>query len=125
MNLWTKLFGKNQTQSGNDLSDLPMYWQWIGSDNPIEKFAGIGSIELVFREHPEAIGDREHWNSVELLMGVMNGRSKALLAEAIMVLTLIKAKDALPQIIEKTNDPDPNVREKAILARNKLRVNAK
>jgi hypothetical protein len=120
MIFWSKLFGKSKTQSGNDLSDLPMYWRWVESDNPIEQFAGIGSIEMVFREHPEAIGSREHHKSVELLMGVMNGRSNALQAEAVTVLALIKAKDALPQIIEKTNDPDKNVREKAILARDKL-----
>ena len=120
MSLWSKFFGKSETQAGNDLSDLPKYWQWLASDNPIKKFTGIGWIEMVFREHPEAIGGQEHKKSVEILKGVLNARNKGLQAEALTVLALIKAVDTLPQIIEKTNDPNPNVREKAIWARDKL-----
>jgi hypothetical protein len=120
MKFWRRLFGKHEAQSSNEMSDLPTYWQWIGGSNPIEQFAAIGSIEMVFREHPEAIGGPEHKRTVELLNGVLNGASKALQAEAITVLALIKAADALPQIIQKTEDPDPNVREKAMRARDEL-----
>ncbi|MCS6303439.1 MAG: hypothetical protein H8K07_07220 [Nitrospira sp.] len=121
MSLWGKLFGKSNKQSGNDVADLPMYWQWISSNNPIEQFTGIGSIEMVFREHPDAIGGPEHNRSVELLRRVLNGRSKALQKEAMTVLALIKAKDALPDISKKLDDADPNVREKARIASDMLR----
>ena len=121
MRLWNKFFGKNKKQSGNDIADLPTYWQWVSGDDPIEKFAGIGSIEMVFREHPEAIGSSEHKVSVELLRLVLSERSKTLQTEAMIVLALIKAMDALPDIVKKLNDADPNVREEAKIASNMLR----
>jgi len=46
MTLWGKLFGK-KTKSGNDLSDLPTYWQWVASSNPIVSLNGVYA--LVYR----------------------------------------------------------------------------
>lgn len=121
MSLWGKLFGKGNKPSGNDVGDLPTYWQCISSNNPIEQFTGIWSIEMVFREHPDAIRGPEHNRSVDLLRRVLNGRSKALQAEAITVLALIKAKQALPDISKKLYDADANVREEARIASDMLR----
>ena len=121
MKFWRRLFGKQEAQSGNELSDLPTYWQWIESRNPLVEFAAIGSIEMVFQTHPEALGGLEYKRSVELLKGMLNGGREALQAEAITVLAAIKATDVLPEIVQKTKDDDPNVREKAIRARDELR----
>jgi hypothetical protein len=115
MSLWIKLFGK-KSEPGKAISDLPTYWNWVISDNPIEQFTGIGSIELVFRNNPDAIGSEEHRKSTELLKRTLFARNKGIQAQAIQVLALIKASEALPEIIQKTYDSAPKVQEAAVLA---------
>ena len=121
MSFLGRLFRRKPPASGDELSDLPTYWSWVSGDDPIAQFAGIGSIELVFRKHPEAIGGGEHRRSVVLLKSILGGRSRGLQVLAIQALALIKAVDALPELLEKTSDGDPRVREAAQKAMEKLR----